>query len=311
MDHKIQITAMVLTRNEGRNLRSCLESLTPFVKEIILLDSDSTDDTISIAKEFGCTIYNHPAATQASVYNWAMSEVPISTPWVMRVDADERWTAEGFKELEPLISNPELNGIYVNRKTYFMHQWIKYGGYYPIRLLLVWRTGTAQIENRLMDEHIFVSGKTYISSIDVIEANYDRQDNIGLWTQKHNSYSDRYAAQEILKEFKLIRFDSIKVDVNNSTTRKAWFRVNVYDHSPLFLRSFIYFLYRYFIQLGFLDGLRGFIYHFLQAFWFRFLIDVKIMQLHQNIAGDRDLVLPYLRDHFGMQVEGNNVFFKK
>ena len=306
---KLPITAIVLTRNEGRNLEACLESIKNNVEEIIVVDSNSTDNTLLIAKKFNCQIYNHQAATQSSLYQWVIDEVNITTPWVLRIDADERWTKKGFNLLQDLICIPTLNGIYVNRKTYFMHQWIKHGGFYPIQLLLVWRAGKAHMENRMMDEHIFVDGQTITSNIDVIESNYDRQENLGLWTSKHNFYSDRYAAEAILKEFDLINSDEMMGSSENITTRKVWLRSNIYDRSPLFFRCALYFMYRYIFQMGFLDGYRGFIYHYLQAFWFRFLTDAKIYQLRNNINGDKSLVLPYLEDHLGIQVKNNKVYF--
>ena len=309
--NRLPITAVILTKKEGRNLLPCLQSIYEFVEEIIVVDSDSTDDTISIAKNFNCRIYNHQAATQSSLFKWVMEEIQVVTPWILRIDADERWTEKGFDELQILITQPSLSGIYINRKTFFMHQWIKYGGYYPIQLLLVWRNGKAKIENRLMDEHIYVDGETCISTIDVIEANYDRQDNIGVWTQKHNFYSDRYASEAILKEFGLLNFDVIQEGIGNSTSRKAWLRLNVYENSPLFIRCLFYFIYRYILQLGFLDGVRGGIYHYLQAFWFRFLIDVKIYQMRLNINGDKTKVLPYLKDHLGIDVRDNKVYFTR
>ena len=229
---------------------------------------------------------------------------------MLRIDADERWTKEGFSELSKMLNDDSINGIYVNRKTYFMGKWIRHGGFYPIRLMLVWRNGKVRMENRLMDEHMIVDGKSITTNIDVIEANYDRQQNLGLWTHKHNLYSDRYAAETILQEFNLLKIDSIQGSIGNSTVRKNWLRLNLYDGAPLFARVFLYYIYRYVFQLGFLDGKEGFIYHFLQAFWFRFLIDAKILQLRKNIKS-ADTVLVYLKDHMNIDYRDGRVYFTK
>jgi glycosyltransferase involved in cell wall biosynthesis len=307
-EEKLPITALVLTRNEGRNLRACLESISPYVTEIVVIDSDSKDDTLAISAEFGCRVVQFAAATQATIYEWVLKEVRVNTPWTMRVDADERWPSESLTALGELIKKDDGDGFYVSRKTYFMGRWIKHGGFYPIRLILVWRTGKARVENRLMDEHFIIDGVTRQTDIDVIEANYDRQQNLGLWTTKHNTYSDRYAAEYMLKKYGLMAIETISADRSVSTSRKAWAKENVYDRAPLFWRALGYYLYRYIGQLGFLDGGRGFIYHFLQAFWFRFLIDAKIVQLEREIAGDPAQVRPYLREHLGIDVRDGRVF---
>jgi glycosyltransferase involved in cell wall biosynthesis len=306
---KLPITAIVLTKNEERNVRACFESIKDYVERIIVVDSDSTDSTLAIASEYGCEVYNHQSATQSSIYQWVLDEVPVSTEWTLRVDADERWTREGFSELEGYIQEPDLTGVYVNRKTYFMQEWLRFGGYYPIRLLLVWRTGQVKMENRMMDEHFIARGRTIQSTIDVIEANYDRQENLGLWTSKHNFYSDRYAAEAILKKYNLLQTTAMETELTNSTSRKSWLRLNVYEKSPLLIRCFGYYFYRYIVQLGFLDGKSGFIYHYLQAFWFRFLTDAKIIQLEQNISS-REEALVYLREHLGIVVRDNKVYFE-
>lgn len=308
---QLDITAVILTRNEGRNLRAALESIKGRVRHTVVIDSNSCDNTLEIAEEYGCEVLNFRAATQSTIYTWFFSEYKPTTKWVLRIDADERWTPEGFIELSRIIATDEYNGIFVNRKTYFMGKPLMHGGYYPIRLLLVWRAGHASIEDRLMDEHIIVDGATFMSNIDVLEQNYDRQENLSLWTDKHNRYSDRYAAEELLMKRGIIKRNRLEFDARNSTTLKSQLRVLIYDRLPPFVRPTLYYLYRYFVLFGFLDGKSGLIYHYLQAFWFRFLVDAKIIQMESAIRETGQDEIEYLREHFGISVEDGKVFFLK
>jgi glycosyltransferase involved in cell wall biosynthesis len=307
----LDITAVVLTRNEGRNLRAALASIAGRVAHILVIDSDSTDDTLQIAREYGCEIRNFRAATQSTIYKWFFSDYAVKTQWVLRIDADERWTPEGFARLADILATGKYDGVYVNRKTYFMGQPLMHGGYYPIRLLLVWRAGRANIEDRLMDEHITVDGPTFISDIDVLEQNYDRQENLGLWTDKHNRYADRYAAEELLMRRGLIERNRLALDLRNATSVKSQLRVLLYDRLPPFVRPTLYYLHRYIVQRGFLDGRTGFVYHYLQGFWFRFLVDAKILQMEEGVRRSGLDAVAYLREHFGISFEDGKVYFLK
>jgi glycosyltransferase involved in cell wall biosynthesis len=308
---KIDITAVILTRNEGRNLRAALESIRNFVSHTVIIDSNSTDETLLIAHEYDCEVINFPAATQSTIYTWFFKEYKVKTEWVLRIDADERWTPEGFQELSGIIETGKYDGVYVNRKTFFMGKPLMYGGYYPIRLLLVWRAGRASIEDRLMDEHITVEGTTFLSKIDVLEQNYDRQFNLSLWTEKHNRYSDRYAAEELLMKRGLIKRGRLALDLRNSTSIKSQLRVFIYDRLPPFIRPTLYYVFRYVFLLGFMDGKSGFIYHYLQGFWFRFLVDAKIIQMEKAITDTGQDTIEYLREHFGISVVDGKIFFLK
>ncbi|MCZ7612740.1 MAG: hypothetical protein M5T52_04140 [Ignavibacteriaceae bacterium] len=101
------------------------------------------------------------------------------------------------------MKNDKADGVYVKMKIYFMGRWIKHGGFYPNYFLRVYKKTKGKMEDRWMDEHIKVDGRTIVSNIDVIESNYDRQKNIGLWTDKHNKYSTREAVEFLIQKHKL------------------------------------------------------------------------------------------------------------
>jgi hypothetical protein len=158
------------------------------------------------------------------------------------------------------------------------------------------------MEDRWMDEHIHVDGRTIESNIDVMEQNYDRQKNIGFWTDKHNCYSTREAVEFLSQKHRLVQIDTIGRFWGNKTERKRWLKENFYFWVPLFVRPFLYFIYRYFFKLGFLDGKEGFIFHTLHAFWYRFLVDAKVLQLERNAKTEGISIKESIRVHYGIEL---------
>ena len=278
---KLNITAIILTYNEKRNLPDCINSIKDFINEIVVVDSFSNDETIEIAKSYGCKTYQNKFINQAKQFIWATNNVDMVNEWILRIDADERWTKEGFDELRKIIEQDSTDGVYVKMKIFFMGRWIKNGGFYPNYFLRVYKKSKGKMEDRWMDEHISVDGKTVISNIDVIESNYDRQKNISLWTDKHNRYSTREAIEFLIAKHKLKEMDSVANIFGNKTEKKRWLKENLYFRVPLFIRPFLYYIHRYIFKLGFLDGKEGFIFHYLHAFWYRFLVDVKVYQIEK------------------------------
>lgn len=299
---KLPITAIVMTYNEERNLEACLESIYHYVDDIIVVDSISNDKTEEIAKKYTDKFYENKFINQAKQFIWTIANADIENEWIMRIDADERWTEEGFEELRKIIEENSADGVYVKMKIYFMFQWIKYGGNYPNYFLRVYKKSKGRMEDRWMDEHIKVDGKVIHSSIDVIEANYDRQENIALWTTKHNGYSTREAIDFLIAKENMGKVDTVANLFGNKTERKRWLKENIYFKVPLFVRPILYWIYRYFFQLGFLDGKRGFIYHTLHAFWYRFLVDTKVYQIQQLAKRNNLTIQEVVKDCYGMEI---------
>jgi glycosyltransferase involved in cell wall biosynthesis len=275
------LSVIILTYNEAANLPTCLESLQSLNAEIFIIDSGSSDSTVEIAKEFGCQVFANPFENQAQQLNWGLENLPISTPWIMRLDADERLTPELANELTSTLpkTSDKTTGYQVKRQVFFMGRWIRHGGYYPTWLLRVWRNGLGICEQRWMDEHMILSeGKVADLKYDIIDEN---QKGLTFWTDKHNRYADR-EVKDLLGV--LVEQDDDLINSNQSSQagKRRWIKKNFYARSPLFLRAFLYFLMRYIIGLGFLDGMQGLIFHFLQGFWYRFLVDAKIYEITRN-----------------------------
>ncbi len=274
----MQLSVIILTYNEALNLPNCLTGLKLLDAEIFIVDSGSSDQTIEIAQQANCQVFYHPFENQAKQLNWALQNLPIKTSWVMRLDADERLTPELAEELKQVLPQTldEITGYQVKRRVFFMGRWIRHGGYYPTWLLRVWRTGIGNCEQRWMDEHIVLSqGKVANLKHDIIDENHK---GLNFWIDKHKRYADR-EVKDMLSAIANNNDDLLKVSQHSQATQRRWIKTNLYARSPLFIRAFVYFVLRYFIGLGFLDGKEGLIFHFLQGFWYRFLVDAKIYEM--------------------------------
>jgi len=263
------LSVVILTRNEERNLPFALRSLSSLPVEVFVVDSGSTDATAQIAADAGVRVIAHPWQTYAKQLNWAIETLPITTPWTMRLDADERLTPELVEEIGAALENAPKNvaAFEMRRRVYFWGRWIRHGGYYPIWLVRVWRTGKGHCEDLWMDEHMLVTGgETRQLRGDIIDENHK---GLGFWIAKHNDYADR-EVKDILEK------RSAAPNLRGQAGRKRKLKIWIYGNSPVFLRAFLYWAYRYFVRLGILDGLAGLVFHFLQGFWYRLLIDAKL-----------------------------------
>lgn len=258
------ISAVILTYNEELNLEQCLKSIADLVSEIIIVDSGSTDKTLEIAKRYGAKIYAHQFTNQAEQFNWVLDNIDIKSEWILKLDADEYILPELRDEIIKVLpqTKSEIAGFYIKRRVYFLGRWIRHGGYYPIWFLRLWRRGKGRSEERKMDEHIvLLEGKSEKLKNDFVD---DNQKGLRAWIEKHKKYASREAE-----------------DVYEEKYGRGGNR-NFYYRTPAFLRVFLYFIYRYFFRLGFLDGIAGLIFHFLHGFWYRWLVDVEIFKLYQK-----------------------------
>lgn len=268
------ISLIVLTKNEELNLRKCLKSVEGLVSEIIIVDSKSADKTVEIGEEFGAKIFDHEFKNQAEQFNWALEQTHPAGDWIMRLDADEELLPELKSEISGKLSGAaeDIGGFYAKRRNMFMGRWIKYGGYYPTWLLRIFRNGWGKSEEREMDEHIILlRGKAEKLENDFMDNNLK---GLGFWKEKHRGYAVREARTYLTEA---------KESVGGEPGRKRDLKMNVYYKFPPFLRVVFYFLYRYIFLLGFLDGWRGTKFHLLQGFWYRWLVDVKILEIKKEL----------------------------
>lgn len=298
---KLDISVIVLTYNEEIHIRRCLENVKSFASEIFLVDSYSSDNTAEIAKKMGVSVFqNKWENNYAKQFNWGLNNLPIKTKWVLRLDADEYLTPELIEEL-----NQKLNllldnetGIIFKRRHIFLGKWIRKGTY-PVKLLRLFQYKKAICEQRLMDEHIqLLEGESIEFNNDFIDHNLN---NISWWTAKHNGYAIREAVDLIDIEFNIL--GNSLTDQNKELGEQASMKrskKHKYAKMPLFWRSFLYFILRYFVNGGFLEGKEGFLWHFLQGWWYRTLVDAKIFEIKKACGNDKDKIITYLKEQYNI-----------
>ena len=281
MTTEAKIAVIILTYNESMHLPRALEHVKGFAWEIFVVDSFSTDNTVELAKAGGADVLQHPFQYQAQQFTWALEHAPITSDWVMRLDADEIIESDLAEEIVtklPVLS-PEITGINLNRKTIFQGRFIRHGGRYPLTLLRIWRRGKARIEDRWMDEHMYLTeGRAITLNGGFADHNLN---DLTSFTAKHNGYASREALDVLNRRLHL--FDPQVELTRESTAKQAkikrFFKESVYNRLPFEISAFLYFIFRYVVQLGFLDGREGLIYHVLQGFWYRFLVGAKLREL--------------------------------
>jgi glycosyltransferase involved in cell wall biosynthesis len=289
-DSVANLSVVVLTFNEERNIAACLESVAGWAADLFVVDSGSTDRTEAIAKQFGATVMTHTFESHARQWRWTFEHLPIRTDWLLAIDADQSLTPE----LKADIANklPLWNttggpaGAYLNRRQIFRGRWIKHGGYYPKYLLKLFRRDAVSLdESDLVDHHFIVSGPTVTLNGDLIEDNKN-ESQISIWIGKHNRYAVLQAREEESRTSTVVSADR----AFGSPDDRTKFRKQIWNRLPLYLRPLGYFFYRYFVRLGFLDGKEGFIFHFMQAFWYRLLVDINRDEIRRQTAGPDERV---------------------
>jgi glycosyltransferase involved in cell wall biosynthesis len=275
-----RLSVIVLTFNEEANLPACVASLRGLDCELFVVDSGSTDRTTQLARGAGARVFSHRFDTYAAQRNWAQTNLPIASEWVLHLDADERLTPELVDEINRVLSGrPTVAGYVLRKRTLFMGRWIKHGGHYPAYHLRLFRKELGHCEERLYDQHFLVRGDVATLEgdyIDVLTA------DITTWTVRHARWAELEARETLTDRSNAAQVRS--AFWGSPIERRRWLRQKLFYRLPLFVRPFAYWFYRYFLRLGFLDGPEGLIFHFLQGCWYRFLVDAKLFEAAQRGA---------------------------
>ena len=230
------LSAIVITRNEERNIRECLESV-KWVNEIIIVDAGSTDRTIEIAKEFTKNIFNRPWDGYGVAKNFGLSQ--CTSEWVLWLDADERVTLELQKEMLCMLSSVDqkVTALSMPRRANFLGKWIYHCGWYPGRITRVFRRSAGRFTEERVHERLDIQGVTVPLKSDIIH--YTDPD-LKHYFEKFNKYTS-LAVEELVECKK--KFSIFKLIVN-----PIW----------VFVKMYIF-------RLGFLDGIPGLILCVLSA----------------------------------------------
>jgi len=278
----LPVTAIVPVRNEAHNLRRCLDSLRD-VAEVYVIDSQSADETCSIAAAQGAKVIQfHYAGGWPKKRQWAIDNLPIANDWILLIDADEVLTRELAKEIQTAIQNPAIHGYSIRLEMYFLGTVLRHcdAGFWKLSLF---RKGRGRFECRLKDqdasmadmevhEHVICDGKTAKLRYPLVHHNVE---SLSRYIGKHNEYSNWearvLAGEENDQEIPASLF-------GNQAQRRRWLKRNLYrlPGSPILL-----FLYRYLFRFGFLDGTPGLIYCTFQAVQM-FHTKAKIFELRRG-----------------------------
>ena len=272
-------TVIILTKNEETDIERCIRSVQGWVKRIVVVDSGSTDRTVEIAERLGVEIVRHePFVDYGRQFNWAIDNLRIKTTWVFRLDADEVITPELRKELEKELEHhatDDVSGFMMRYKVEFMGRYLMHGGFYPFQKITIFKYGKGRFEERAMGEHIVLSeGRCVYLRNDAIHHTLKTLD---LYINKHNWYATRE-----VQDYFDVRSGRENALLDGQPERAKKLRDGLYYRLPMFLRAKLFFWYRYYLRLGFLDGTPGYIFAFLQAYWYRTLVDAKIYERNLN-----------------------------
>lgn len=298
----MHLTTIILTFNEEKHIARAIDSAAEISRRIFVIDSGSTDGTLEIAKKKGAEVFIHDFVNQSRQFNWALEYIPIDTDWVLRLDADEVVTNNLAREIKNRLPRlPEsVAGVYLYRRMTFVGRPIRWGGVFPVRVLRIFRHGRGQCENRWMDEHIKVFGSTVDFEGDIIDNNLN---SLTWWTDKHNKYASRDAVDLLNLEYGFMPHDSVaQLRGESQAGFKRWLKERVYHRLPGGFRAFAYFFYRYVIRLGFLDGQAGTAFHFLQGFWYRYLVDAKVAEVKRYMRANDAHVVVAIERVLGIKV---------
>lgn len=295
--NKLSLSIIILTYNEEIHICRCIENAFRIAQAVYVIDCFSTDRTVEIAKKCGASVLQHEYVNQAQQFQWALDNCPIETKWTMRIDADEYLTDGLIEELSdrlPSLSK-DITGCYFPLRVVFMGKMLKHGQLHPVMILRLWRTGSVYMEQRWMDERCVL---TRGSSINMRNCFVDHNlKGLGEFTIKHNNYSNREAFVEVNRKYHLLE-DNGSDKLASRNSRKSY-----YYRLPRFFRAFLYFFVRYFVLFGFLDGRRGLIWHSLQAYWYRFLVDAKLYEMDKRLGNNpsREDVVTYVEKFYGIK----------
>jgi glycosyltransferase involved in cell wall biosynthesis len=276
----LPVSAIIAVRNEARNLPRCLESLRD-VGEVIVVDSQSTDDTAEVARSFGARVVQfHYQGGWPKKRQWAMDTLPLSHDWILLLDADESVTPELAQEVRAAIQDSRYDGYHIALRIFFLGRELHHSGasFYKLSLF---RRGKGRYECRLKEqdasmadmevhEHVVVEGRTQKLKFPLLHHNVA---SLSHYIRKHDAYSNWEAKVWLNGKAGV---DELTPSLTGTQAqRRRWLRRKFFalPGSPL-----AFFLYKYVFCMGFLDGIPGLIYCAFQGIQF-FHIKAKIYEL--------------------------------
>lgn len=245
------LTTIVCTLNEELHIGRCVASAVK-LGQIFVVDCGSSDSTVEAAAAAGATVIHQPWLGYAAQKNWALDSLPISTEWVLLLDADEYLTSELSHEARQVVDDPEASdGYYISRRNVFLGRELKHVWWYPDYQLRLFRHGRARFEPRSVHEFMNVSGDTAHLVNPLVHENLK---GITAFLERHVLYAQLEAQELYARESGEGSSDWTSLPGWRAKARRAvkdqvWSR---WPHRPM-----TRFLYLYVGRRGFLDGRQG------------------------------------------------------
>jgi glycosyltransferase involved in cell wall biosynthesis len=273
-------TVVILTFNCAGIVADTIRQARKVSDDVRIVDSFSTDDTPAIAHRAGCAVVQRPFKNYADQRNWAIDQA-VGSGWQLHLDADEVLDDAAVAAIRGVVaaeSRAPHDAYMLRRIDYFMGRRLRFSGVNPWHLRL-FRTGRARCEERLYDQHFVAS----VPAGRLAGSMHDRTSmTLSDWTARHNRWSDLEAAELLAVDAQ--RDGVLRADLLGDPRERTRSLKGYYYRLPGGARAVAYFLYRYVVRLGFLDGREGFYFAILQALWFRVLVDAKLYEARARSA---------------------------
>ncbi|OAI49819.1 hypothetical protein AYO43_00125 [Nitrospira sp. SCGC AG-212-E16] len=273
----MSVSILILTLNEEKNMPACLASVSQF-DDVVVLDSHSTDRTVSLAEEHGARVFQRKFDNWAAHQNWALQRIIFKYPWVFYLDADERMTPELVQEICEIAEDPKKSEVafYCGRRNMFMGKWIKHA-MPPGNIMRFFKPPFIRFE-RLVNPTPVIDGPHGYLHGQLLHFNFSK--GLSEWIEKHNKYS----LMEAMQGLEELRMGSINASSSFSgdpaVRRKALKALSF----RLPFRPTLRFLYTYVLHLGFLDGWEGLTYCRLISMY-EYMIVLKMKELRRKAKG--------------------------
>lgn len=283
---KIPVSVLIPAKNEESNLPACLESVAR-ADEVFVVDSQSSDRSIEISTNYGANVVQfYFNGRWPKKKNWSLDNLPFRNQWVLIVDCDERITPELWDEIATVIQDPNYNGYYLNRRVFFLGQWIRYGGKYPDWNLRLFKHKSGRYENlntedipntgdNEVHEHVILDGKVGYLKNDMLHIDFR---DIYHWLERHNRYSNWEARVYYNILTGNDESGTIGANLFGDAVQRKRFLKKIWVKLPF--KPLLRFILFYVIRLGFLDGKAGYIYGRLLS-QYEYQIGVKLYELRQ------------------------------
>jgi glycosyltransferase involved in cell wall biosynthesis len=225
------VAVVMISLNEGHNIEAVLRNLKGWAQEVFLVDSYSKDETVDIALVYGVHVVQRRFRDFGDQWNFALRELPITAPWTMKLDPDERLTDALKSSLLAAMHAGDCDGATLDRRLWFM------GRYLPVKqeILRLWRTGRCRFTDIAVNEHPLVEGR--IVKVSGEMAHHDSPD-LDHWLEKQN----RYTTAEALIAYQKSPLADTPAIFGTKLQRRMWLKSNFHRVPGRYLFLFLYYL---------------------------------------------------------------------